>query len=568
MADEMDYVELRNLVVNAEPVEAARIILGANWRDARDLIIEHPDPEAVMAAIPEEDAYLLIRQIGEIDAVDIMELATTEQVQAVFDFDCWEKDRLSVKPARHWFAVMMDFSDDAFIRHVKNMDLGFIVLFAKRHMEVMRFDELIDSDVPLGPNTFMPPDRRHLITYHGTEDQIRLVHEFTQRLYRLDNQFYYYLIEAVVWEAVTNIEEDAFQDRKGRMADRGFPDYFDAIEVLAPIDVAKFKPGKKISPARLPEDQVAESGRHKMLVASAGGDTLLKRLLATDFDGRESVLVEIIGVANMVNVAERVSFADLEAVRDLIEATDGYLNIGLEYLTDRNEKLALKTLLEYRLIDLYRVGRSLATKLGKRAKKLLPLAAADGASRKFLLLNGAHRDFLLGLLQKEPVYHRAGQDEARRFSDVRLVDEATARLKQLDTFIHLMHDTLGFTAEALEKMRMLGLNHDDAMGLTYRTLFATAYANDLLGREFAPKAITVNDLPAVYSGFDLTATPPRLTDEAVGQLREWLAARDVEDLFGLFEEIFNDMAEELAVAKSHRRPDVRFISSLLMELPY
>ncbi|MCB9478301.1 MAG: hypothetical protein H6683_01345, partial [Deltaproteobacteria bacterium] len=112
------------------------------------------------------------------------------------------------------------------------------------------------------------------------------------------------------------------------------------------------------------------------------------------------------------------------------------------------------------------------------------------------------------------------------------------------------------------------LNHDDAMGLTYRTLFATAYANDLLGREFAPKAITVNDLPAVYSGFDLTATPPRLTDEAAGQLREWLAARDVEDLFGLFEEIFNDMAEELAVAKSHRRPDVRFISSLLMELPY
>ncbi|MBZ0272740.1 DUF6178 family protein [bacterium] len=557
---------LRAEVSRGTPEEAARVVMRAGGREAAALIFEHPDPESVMAVIPAESAYLLIKQLGEDDALELLELATDEQVQALFDIDCWDKDRLRLDPSRKWFHILAELPDDRFIRAAKRLDLAFFVLFFKRHMEVERFDELIDWNLPESPNLYMPPDRRHVIKYQGKEALVRFVHELSQKIYRLDVEFYYHVLEAIYWEIGSQLEEDAYETRTARLSDMGFPDYYSAIEVFAPCDPEKFRPRKKIMPKADDEDFGEQASRERFLEVR-GPDNLLRRVLAREFPERDAVIREIMALANMVSVAERVAFADIERVRDVVQATSGYLNIGIEHLAERAIDAATTIVRERRLVDVYRIGRSLVTRLGKRAGALIKLAATDRKTTDALMLPHALSGFVRELTAFEP-RRVDGEGTARLFGDLSEVEAASETLARIERFVRLFHDELGITPEVLDNVPMLGLNHDREGALNYRTLFCTAYANDALGRELAPQALHVEDLPKVYERFDLAGRKRHLNETARAQFKEWLDARGAADLWPMFDELFERLADELAVARKSTRPDVRYIGSLIIEIPY
>lgn len=564
--------EIREAVVTAHPKKAARIIRRRPAKEAWSLIFDHPEPARVVRHLPVEDTYLLVKQVGEEDALELLELCSGEQIQGVFDFECWDKDDLRDKSARHWFTVLMGLSDDAFIARLRELDFTMLSLFAKRHMRVERFDEMYDGNLPADPRLYMPPDRRHLIEYLGKPATITFVHEFTQRVFRLDQEFFYKLIEAVYWEASVDLEEWAYQDRTGRMNDRGFPEYYDAIEIFAPVNPDRFVPAEKAAAVGLAQSESAGASRDRYLQSYEHRTSFLHRVLAKDFAGRDEAIVEIAGIVNMATVAYRVSFADIAAVRAIVTSTDSYLNIGLEFLASDDEARAVTVLAKRRLLDVYKIGRSLVHRLGVRAKALVARAAADGKSEKYLMLDPPHREFIEALLGRDPrrldpAGGEVGAGDGREFETYREVEAVSVRLAECERFVALLADACGLTPEAVERIPMLGLNHDNALGLTYRTLFSTAYANDVLGRPFAPKPLRVDDLPRVFERFDLTgdgALAPGPREE----FSIWLAARDAVDLWPMFDEIFRTLAAELAIVAKMRRPDVRYLSTLLVELPW
>ncbi|MCC6160372.1 MAG: hypothetical protein IT350_20130 [Deltaproteobacteria bacterium] len=564
--------EIRDAVVTSHPKKAARIIRRRPAKEAWSLIFDHPEPARVVRHLPVEDTYLLIKQAGEEDALDLLELCTGEQIQGVFDFECWDKDDLRDKSARHWFTVLMGLSDDAFIARLRELDFTLLVLFAKRHMRIERFEEMYDGNLPADPRLYMPPDRRHLIEYLGKPATVTFVHEFTQRVFRIDQEFFYKLVEAVYWEASVDLEEWAYQDRTGRMADRGFPEYFDAIEIFAPVNPDRFVPGEKAAAAGLAEDESALASRDRYLQCYEHRTSFLHRVLVKNFAGRDEAIVEIAGIVNMATVAYRVSFADVEAMRTIVTSTDSYLNIGLEFLANDDEARAVAVLAKRRLLDVYKVGRSLVHRLGVRAKSLVARAAADGKSEKFLMLDSPHREFVEALLGRDPrrldpAGTSAGSGDEGDFESWREVEAVSLRLDACERFVGLLADACGLTPEAVERIPMLGLNHDNALGLTYRTLFSTAYANDVLGRPFAPKPLRVEDLPRVFERFNL-AGDGALAPTPREEFLRWLASRNAEDLWPLFDEIFRALAGELVIVTKMRRPDVRYLSTLLMELPW
>jgi len=563
----LTFEKSREKVARSAPEEAAGIILRHSWKEAAALVFEHPDPEAVMAAIPAQSAYLLVKQMGEESALDLLELATSAQVQAMFDFECWDKDRLETKPTKMWFRILMAMDHDRFIRHARKMDFTFLVLFCKRHMSVERFEEMLDWDPDTGAETYIPPDRRHIITYMGNRDEVRFIHEFTQRILRMNMEFYYEIIEALYWELPSDLEEWAYQDRIGRMTERGFPDYFSAIEIFSTVNPEKFRPAAKATASGLSSEEFADADRRRFLQLYEPKGDFLRELIARDFPGRDDVVTEIMAVTNMVSVAHRVSVADAEKVRGVVEATNGYLNIGLEHLSGGVPEKGVGILQEKRLLDVFKIGRSLVFRLGSRARKLLGRATTDGKTAERLMVDSPHRGFLAALLPREP--ENVSEDgNTAPFRSLDEVRAASARLVHWERMIKVLYEDCGLSPEAVSSIPMLGLNHDLAEALTYKPLFSTAYANDALGRPFAPAPIKAADLPRVYERFTFGTDGRRLSDEAERQFLEWLSLRDARDLFFLFEEIFQSLAGELAIARKMRRPDVRYISCLLLEIPY
>ncbi len=558
--------EIRDAVVTSHPKKAARIIRRRPAKEAYALIFDHPEPARVVRHLPVEDAYLLVKQLGEDDAVELLEMCTSEQIQGVFDFECWDKDDLRDKSTRHWFTVLMGLSDDAFIARLLELDFTMLVLFAKRHMRIERFDEMYDGNLPADPRLYMPPDRRHLIEYLGKPATITFVHEFTQRVFRLNQEFFYKIVEAVYWESSIDLEEWAYQDRTGRMNDRGFPEYYDAIEIFAPVNPDRFVPAVKAAAVGLADGESSQASRDRYLQVYEHHKSFLHRVLAKNFPGRDEAIVEIAGIVNMATVAYRVSFADIAAVRTIVTSTDAYLNIGLEFLANEDEARAVAMLAKRRLLDVYKIGRSLVHRLGVRAKALVARAAADGKSEKYLMLDPPHREIVAALLGRDPRQLDL-EGEGREFESYREVEAVSARLATCERFAELLADACGLTPAAVENIPMLGLNHDNALGLTYRTLFSTAYANDVLGRPFAPKPLRVDDLKRVCERFDLTAEGA-LAPVAREEFSRWLESRESADLWPLFDEIFSALAGELVIVAKMRRPDARYLSTLLMELPW
>lgn len=524
MKHELDKQDLATAMQQAEPEDGVKLLAGLPAAAAYDLLLEHPDPEQIVELIPIENLYLMLHEIGVDDALILLELSTPEQVQGFIDIDCWEKDRLSLAKARTWMLLLNELEDEHFMRHLHAMDLALVVLFLRRHVELIKIENPNDEIVQDGAH-FLSPDGRYLLQYTCSVEQSRLVNAILMRISRLDLEFFQYLLEAMYWEINSDLEETAYQERFMRMEDRGFPDYYASLEILATVDPDQYLPGKKLGPSEVSMQPGAELSSSTYLTLAERSDSLLRRALAEDFAGRDAVTVEILGVANMVAVAERVSFVDLERVRHIVARTDGFLNIGLQHLAGEGLVEAREALTSYRVVDLHKIGRSLVMRLARRARKILRRASVNGCEPDQLMLDGDERDLVYGLLQQGLSRHADGVEGL--WTDLRQVRLAEQRMAVIESLVELMHDHLDFTPDIVSHLPLHRANIREQSELGYRVLFNTFFCHDWLGRKPAPTPLTRADLDALAGRLERGDDDPAIPEPRLAEFRRWLEATGV-----------------------------------------
>ncbi|HSZ83315.1 MAG TPA: DUF6178 family protein, partial [Polyangia bacterium] len=67
-----------------------------------DALLEGPDPERAIRALPGDEFYYVVHELGLRDAGDILQLARPEQVQVALDFALWERDQIVPERAGEW----------------------------------------------------------------------------------------------------------------------------------------------------------------------------------------------------------------------------------------------------------------------------------------------------------------------------------------------------------------------------------------------------------------------------------------------------------------------------------
>jgi Family of unknown function (DUF6178) len=491
MSDKPSKIDRVPLMAKATPEEGVALLAGLPALDAFNLALENPNPEKVLGLVPVESMYLMLHEIGTDDALMLLELASPEQIQGFIDIDCWDKDRLDLAKTRTWFLLLNELDDDRFIRDMKAMDLSLLVAFLERQLEVHKIENL-DDEIEVEGAAFLTPDNRFLVHYTCSVEQSRLINAIMVRIYDHDPEFFALLFEALYWESGAEIEESAYTERNERLGSRGFPDYFDALELLAVVEVERFKPRKKTARSAASEAPGAHIGSSNYLTHYAHPDSLLRRALTADFAEREDVALEIMGLANMAVVAGRVPFFELEKVRGLVARTDGYLSIGLEYLVGQDEQAARDQLTTYRCLDLHKIGRSLMMRQAHRAKRLLPKVSLDGKSRAKLFIDGPEAETLVGLLEREPQQIVDGHEKV--WSSLAQVGEVETTLTRVAKLAEVMAKHFGFTITQILGLPLHGANLHDPAELTYRVLFNTLLCHDLLGLEPTAEPLLPGDL--------------------------------------------------------------------------
>lgn len=111
-------------------------------------LLDEPELATIVRSLDAPSLVDLVRHVGLEDAGEIVGLATTEQLEAVFDHDLWGSPRPGADeafdPLRFglWLEVLLDAGEAAAIERLAAMDEDFLALAIAHHVRVLDLDAL------------------------------------------------------------------------------------------------------------------------------------------------------------------------------------------------------------------------------------------------------------------------------------------------------------------------------------------------------------------------------------------------------------------------------------------
>ena len=467
--------------------ERLDIIRREHGRKKYNLLIEADDAEALVQRMAAQEVYLLIKELGHEDSVDLIPMVNADQLTTFLDLDCWRGDLFDGAVALEWLALLLEAGDDQVVRAFRQLDFELLVLMIKKHINILCGPEDIDEDD--ARIEAVRRDGGYEIEFRDDKNA-KLVGSILDILLRADGDFYQHLLESVRWEQDSLLEEEVYALRRGRLLDRGFPDPFEALAVHAPIDPARFNVASYRKSALFPVDNAEPPG---FFLTPARPKDLLAEVLAGGIS--EQVAWELTYLINKVLIAERVDVGEPAQVQAVAEEVYRYLNLALEELGNGEVGKAISLFDEVYLEILYRVGYSLPLRLGQRARKIRqsPIGA---------YLDGPFRALVEALMRKKPRFFeglveadRGGERPFATRQDLLLTGEW---LERIEAQMRLFDGRLGFELPVPESLDLAGCHPDHVDDLALSDFFLTALANRVLGRPFVPAPIPQAELTELH----------------------------------------------------------------------
>lgn len=381
-------------------------------KEKMDLILADPDAKKLAAAMEPQEFFWVMKEIGEEDALELLQVASAQQCIFILDMELWDGWTFSEEKTCQWLTYFMEGGEQRIHELLKHIDYEILQLFLGRELVVgggigdhsNDEERLADYD-----HTF---DGVFMITFKNPKHS-QLIGTFLSMLVKLDNPLYTALMEGIKGDVDLELEEQCQRFRNGRLQDLGFPPYEEALSIYARVNPDDFRlsGGKVHHPA-------GEGGQLMPVIPER--DTLFFRALA--IADEPTLLQELHYLVNTALVAEGNAFHEPESMRGILHRVCGYVNIALEKLASADEQKAAKIVVDEELKRLFQLGFSLVMQLKFSAEKS---ETADYASGKLLA----------GLKARRPRYYRGldpdGVDGYREFRDLADVRRVADLLGQL-----------------------------------------------------------------------------------------------------------------------------------------
>jgi len=414
-----------------DELRAARAALArARGRKRLDVVLESRDPRALVRALPADELYLTIRDIGLGDAAALVQLASAAQFKVFLDLEAWSRDVFDPRKALPWLRAARagaHLEPKAAARWARKLAaLDREVLFLVLRDALVLHDLEVDPDPEFASDRFMrTPEGKYVIEFTVEGVEYAAVRGLLDDLFAEDPFQATRLLSAIRSELPSELEETALRWRAGRLADLGWPSLDEARSWFSrPPRSAAHAPGPPARPAGF------------FLATLASGSPLDRAAARLPPEAAEAVEVQIVAAANAVLVADAVDPGDVDAVRSAFEAARGYLELGLEKLAGRDEARAAEVLAATPVKRIFQEGFGRVLELSWRAQRVLEKAGPEAR------LGSPLDEVLAALVSKRPRYFpgldapraewgtvRAAAHEPRRFrssEDLARTEEALA----------------------------------------------------------------------------------------------------------------------------------------------
>jgi hypothetical protein len=347
----------------SERAAALQRIAALPARERLDALVASSDAAALVQALPPEQLYATVAEVGLADAGELVQLATPAQFQSLVDLGAWKRDALDPHALLEWLRAGRGDEPEAHLRKVHGLDLELLESMLRAFTVVHDLEETPDPAVEGA--TLDSADGRYRVEMKVEGPEQAELRALLLDLVAEDPLGFSRLLEALRWEVPSELEEAALRFRWARLADLGFPDPETAAGLYASVRLPT-------PPAVSSAELVRREGRRVDFVQAA--------LAGLEPVEVENALEELRGVFNAALVADGADPGDLEAFRASAERARDTLGLGLEYLTGGDPRRAAAVVRETPFRQVFQTGFSLGLRLRHRADRIAkrPLSRVDG----------------------------------------------------------------------------------------------------------------------------------------------------------------------------------------------
>ncbi len=443
-------------------------ILQLRGKDRMEAILSSDHPQEIFQSLPDEEAYLTIKEIGAQDALPLMALMSPQQCQYLLDLELWKGYEIQIDGVERWLPLLLSCDAAAIHRWLPSLDIDTLLLILKKTIRVHLQDNTEPPSTQNEGTTCFTVDGTHFIEVLISSLQAP-IEQFLRILADLDLNLYWKVIHQVRWEIEAELEERALHFREARLEDKGFPPMEEALSLyqyLNPRRLRTMLEKKEVQFPAFPEGVPLPSFPLVLRDQGMFFSLCLKELEEGPLIDR--LKMELAYMANQVMVADQPEDIDLLALEASLRKVGGYLSVGLEMLSEGDALKARGWMEKIPLKFLFQIGFGASLELKWRADNVFQKGWFSQKGISLPFLGSPWEERMKGLLKKRPCFYdgvsETGYREFRSFEEIRSYHQDLDRIELLGRILS----------------QLPSFSYSE--GLLWKTVLMNAYNRDRLKR--------------------------------------------------------------------------------------
>ncbi len=345
-------------------------LLSLSGSEALNFILDNANPGRIVRSMTKVDLFWLIKKIGEEDSIPLLRLATNDQWQYILDMELWRRDRIDLKGSFEWMERLHEADPGRLARWLFSEDgnpLAHFYFF--NAVQVVIKDDPQDPAVPEGFRTF---DGFYYFRILDKEHEAK-IEQILRSMSREDYNRYHGLLLGLTGVLPAELEEEMYRLKSVRLAEEGYLPFEEALSVYSYQKAGLLKKDRSEYMLLIPEDEEVRSLVPITPLFQAPDNNILAESIAGIHDVLllDRLRLEFAGLCNQIFSADGVRFDGIEVLKRISRKAAGYINIGLELLSEGNREVSEQFIRNHPLISIFQVGFSRTLELKWEAERWL-----------------------------------------------------------------------------------------------------------------------------------------------------------------------------------------------------
>jgi len=397
-------------------------ILQLQGKERMGAILNSDHPKELFQALPEEEAYFTIKEIGEQDALPLLSLMSNEQCQYLLDIELWKGYEIQLEKVERWLPLLLSCDYEAVGRWLRSLDIDTLLLILKKTIRIHLKDSEEITIPQNGARAYFTLDGTYYIEVLKPSLQSQ-IEQLLKILGNSDLNLHWKVLTQVNWEIGAELEERALHFREARLEDKGFPPMEEALSLYQYLNSDRLKKMLEQKEIHLPE--IPEETPLPSFPMVLKDQSLFFSLCLRELEGGpvfDRLKMELTYLANQVMVADQPERIDISTIQGSLKKVGGYLSLGLELLSEGSVQRAREWVEQIPLKFLFQVGFGASLELKWRAEKLWQNAKFSEKGTPPSFLGSPWEERMEGLLKKRPLFYdesEVGYREFRSLEEIR-----------------------------------------------------------------------------------------------------------------------------------------------------